>query len=292
MLEGIKKLLTPGILSRYSRQGGPVGHPLYTLTPGQCRKTLRPVLIKTYTEEGAQIEDKFDRAYRARALSEILPELRHDALARTVEAGFDGHRRVEILEDFRAPTLRELLDSHKLTPETLRRVVEGLGAGLEYLHENGYIHRGLRPQAAAVGEGGQVRIMDLSLLMDTGMARRAGTVTAVGPYSAPEIIRRHPIDERSDVFSLGAIIYEAICGAPLFPNTGGFERMVRVMNSKPLELSARNAHVGDELESVVMRAVAKDPHERYGSVAELLEAFSSVELPERLGSHHSPAFAA
>ncbi len=291
MFEAIRSMFAGGALSRYSVEGAKVKRSLYTLSRGRSKKTMQAVWVKVYTPEGVAVERKFDTLYRSEPLAGMLAHMRNKAILSTLECEEGEGKRLEILEGYYEPSLRELMDDGGISAADFSRVVRQVGEGLSYLHGQGLVHRGLCPETIAVGSGGEAKITDLSLVMDAEKSKHGSTMKGVTAYSAPEILRRRSVDARSDVFSLGAIMYEVISGASLFPNSVGFERLVRVMNSKPVELCERNGYVGEELDAVVMKAVANDPKERYGSVAELVEAFEAAGVPERLGGH-VPAFAA
>ena len=290
MFDSIRKMFSNGILSAYERTGKPRRFSLYGISPGRSRKTLRPVLIKEYSEEGMEVEKKLDSLYRARPLAEILPELRNPHIASTLEAETTDTRRVEIIDPVPGPTLREIMGRGEMTPRDFIDCILQAARGLSHLHSLDLVHRGLTPDVITVGEAG-AKITDLSFLMDAGKAHHGSTMTGASRYSAPEILKRAPIDARSDIFSLGAILYEGVCGAPIFPHASGFERLLRVMNSKPDEPSEKNCFVNDQLNAVIMKAVAKNPAERYAAVDEFISALEAAPLPEKLG-HHAPAYAA
>lgn len=290
MFDRLKKMLAPGIITRYETTGSPRRSSLYKLTAGASRKELRPVLIKEYSEEGMEVQRKLDRLFRSEPLANILPCLKSPHVVKTIEAETTDSRRVEILENRSGLSLRDALAGGRLSPGELVKAILEIGEGLRYLHSQGFVLRHLTPESVTLTDRGAV-ISDLSFLMDAGKARMASTMTGVNRYSAPEIIRRSPVDHRSDIFSLGAILYEGLCGVGLFPHTTGFEKLLRVMNSTPEMISARNAYVTDELERVVMKAVARAAGERFASVREFIAELSKAPLPEKLG-FHTPAFAA
>lgn len=290
MFDRLKKMLAPGIVSKYETTGVTRRFSLYKLTRGQSRKGLRAVLIKEYSQEGLEIQRKLDRLFRTEPLAKVLPCLNDPHVVKTIEAETTESRRVEILENCSGLSLRDALAEGRLAPRELVETILDVADGLGYLHSQGFVLRHLTPESVTLTEQGAV-INDLSFLMDAGKARMASTMTGVNRYSAPEIIRRSPVDHRSDIFSLGAILYEGLCGVGLFPHTTGFEKLLRVMNSTPEMISARNAYVADELERVVMKAVARAAGQRHASVGEFIAELSKAPLPEKLG-FHAPAFAA
>ncbi len=290
MLERLKSIFSPGILSKYETTAAVSKHRLYALSSGRCRRTLRPVFIKQYTEEGVEVERKLDTLYRGRPLAETLLGLRHANLVRTIDVEANGAKRIEVLEGADGASLLDALGQGMLTPQQLMDAVIAAGEGVGYLHSQGLLHRMLTPEGITVSEAGAV-VNDLSLLMDIEKAKYAGTMSGATRYSAPEIIKRAPADARSDIFSLGAILYESLSGMPIFANATGFERLLRVMNSKASSVSDHNAYVDGELDRVVMKAVARKPEERYDAMGEFLDELREAPVPEKLG-FHAPAYAA
>lgn len=291
MFDRLKRMIAGSILSQYTIEGATREYPMYALSPGRSKKTLQSVIVKKYTPEGIETEKRLDSIFRRRPLDVILPELRCPSIVTMLETETGEVRRVEILDTAGGESFSDLVRERRMTPQMLWKAAGQIGRGLAYLHSLGLIHRGLIPEVLITEPSGDWKILDLSFVMDEEHAKHGSTMRGVTSYSAPEIIRRAPVDRRSDVFSLGAILYEVICGMPLFPSAGGFERLMRVMNSKPVEISERNACVEHELDRVIMKAVARTPNERYQDIAEMMADLEKAPLPEKLG-FHAPAFAA
>lgn len=291
MLERIRNLLGGGILSRYQADAVVLKHTFYTISVGREKKTLRPVLVKVYTDEGMEVQDKLDEKYRDKPLSEILPELSNRFVVKTIETGRAKGRRVEVLEAAPTTTLGERIGARNLSVKALRRAILQAGEGLMYLHSLGYVHRGISPDAIAVTPEGDAKIIDLSLLMDSQMTHAGGTMVGPSGYVAPEVIKRSAIDERCDIWALGAVCYEAFCGVKPFPNGHGYEALLKVINSKPQPLEERNRSVPADLNAVVMKALEKYPEHRYAKVEEMLTDFAAARLPDRT-TNRAAAFTA
>jgi serine/threonine-protein kinase len=290
VFERIKDLLGGGIAGRYEIDAPCVKHTLYTISNARDKKTFRAVLVKTYTDEGMDIENRLDEKYRDKPLAEILPGLSNRFVVKTIETGVIKGRRVEILEALPTTTLRELIAQRKLSAKGLRRAILQVGEAIVYLHSLGYLHRGLSPDAISVTPEGDARIMDLSFLMDVEMTRTGGTVVGPNGYVAPEIIRRGQVDERSDIWSFGAVIYEALSGSKPFTNGHGYEALVKIINTKPMPLSERCPGTPEDLEGVIMKALGRYPEERYASVEEMMIEFTLAHMPEK--AQRRPAVAA
>lgn len=293
MFEKIRSIFSHGILGRYNIEREIARHPFYSISAARDRKTMRPALLKIYTPEGCDLETKLDRLYRVRPIADVLPEIKSRYIVETLEAEHSDARRVEALEFVTVPSLRERLDKKQLAAADFKNLVMHAGYGLAHLHSLGFVHRGLAPEGIAVADGGDAKLMDLSLMMDMAKAAISGTTVGPAGYVAPEVIARHGADVRSDVYALGAICYEMLCGVHLFPNARGYEGLLKMMNTRPATLSERGAEVHPELEAVVMKAVERHPRDRFASIDDMLKAFAAAPMPKKLGSNQSaPAYAA
>jgi eukaryotic-like serine/threonine-protein kinase len=293
MFDKLKALFSHGILDKYMVERTVQKHSFYTVSAGRDRKTMHPVLLKVFTQEGAELEVKLDHLYRERPSAEVLPEIKSRYIVSTLEVGQCDGKRVEVLEFIAVPSLRDRMDKKQLATGDFKNLVTHVAYGLSYLHSLGFIHRGLAPEGIAVADGGDAKLTDLSLMMDAAKAAVSGTTIGPVGYVAPEVIARRGSDARSDVYSLGAVCYELLCGSHLFPNARGYEGLLRMMNTKPVPLTERGADVPTELEAVVMKAVERFPKDRFQTMDEMLAAFASAPAPRTLGNHpRTPAFAA
>ncbi len=291
MFEMLKNLLQGGLMARYQVESTVIRHQFFTIATARDKKTMRSVLFKTYTDEGMDVQAKLDATYRERPLSELLPEIVNRFIVRTIEVGKVKGRTVEVLEAGPTMTLREALDGKRLSTKAMKRVVMQVGEGLMYLHSRGLIHRGLSPEGIVVTDEGDAKIIDMSLVMDHSRTMHSGTMVGPHGYVGPEVIRRGPVDARSDVYSLGAICYEMLCGLLPFPRANGYEGLIKIINSRPVVLSERNDAVTPEMNKAVMKALERMPEDRYASVEEMLMKFAAAPLPKTVHPR-TPAFAA
>jgi eukaryotic-like serine/threonine-protein kinase len=132
-----------------------------------------------------------------------------------------------------------------------------------------------------VGEDGQVKVTDFGIVKAAAATTLTGTGTVLGTaaYLSPEQAQSHPVDARSDLYGLGCVLYELVCGSPPFGS--GVDRSpvaiaTRHVREPPEPPSARNPQVGPALEAVVLTALAKDPAQRYQSAVELQHALERV----------------
>jgi len=162
--------------------------------------------------------------------------------------------------------------------ERLRIVVE-VGKGLAYAHARGLVHRDVKPGNIFICKSGGVKILDFGLA-HTAKSRltRVGQVLGTPHYMSPEQILGQPVDARSDVFSLGSVLYELITGRKTFPATsGGLARLsFQIVNEDPLALETLVPHAPAALSRIVSQAMAKrldDRHRTAGDLVADLERF-------------------
>ncbi|HWE31406.1 MAG TPA: serine/threonine-protein kinase, partial [Polyangia bacterium] len=158
--------------------------------------------------------------------------------------------------------------------------------GLDYAHnkrdaqgkELHLVHRDVSPQNVLISYEGEVKIIDFGIAKATGKASKTqqGILKGKFGYMSPEQVRGLPLDRRSDIFSLGICLYELLTGERLFVGESDFSTLEKVRNVEILPPSTYNRRIGDELERIVMKALAKDVDDRYQNAIDLhddLQAF-------------------
>jgi serine/threonine protein kinase/tetratricopeptide (TPR) repeat protein len=166
---------------------------------------------------------------------------------------------------------------------TLERALEiGVQAcdGLDKAHQAGIVHRDIKPDNILIDSDGRVKILDFGIATfgETGGMTTGESTAGTAHYMSPEQARGEDVDARSDVFSLGAVLYEIITGKRPFKGTHAEAVRYSILNEEPEPLSDHIPDLPPDLERVVLKALAKYPDDRYGSAAELgadLEAVSS-----------------
>ena len=182
----------------------------------------------------------------------------------------------------RGGTLRDIMDRGRLDGATAFRYLREVGEGLQHAHDAGIIHRDLKPNNVLIHASGRC------LLADFGLARSAtqeehltmaGFALGTPGYMAPEQVMGREIDQRADIYAMAAMTFEMMTGKMLY--AGGTPAEIAVATvSKPIPSAvALNPDLPDELDSVLSRALAKDPAERPNSVRELIDLLARV--PQR-----------
>lgn len=165
-------------------------------------------------------------------------------------------------------------------PERMGRLKDAMlqiCEALAYIHGHGLVHRDLKPSNIMVDDDRQVRLMDFGLakfLADDAAITEAGKLVGTYRYMAPEQILGEPLDGRSDLYSLGVILYELLSGRPPFDAKTPHELWRQVLETEPPPVLALNLHGDPQLARVAHRLIRKEPDDRFQTAEEVYEALS------------------
>jgi eukaryotic-like serine/threonine-protein kinase len=169
-----------------------------------------------------------------------------------------------------------------LVPQAeVRRILLQVCAVLVYAHDNGVIHRDIKPENIMLLPNGEVKLLDFGIALLEGKQRRAwrGFSSPIGTpdYMAPERLRGHDGDARADIYAVGIVLHELLCGQPPFEPHDGFALITTHMSHDPPGVLERNPSLSPELSTVVMRAIRRDPEKRYATMRELHDDLCHLE---------------
>jgi serine/threonine-protein kinase len=186
-----------------------------------------------------------------------------------------------VMAYYEGETLKERLARGPLPVSEARQVALEVARALARAHEAGIVHRDIKPANVMLTGRGKVKVLDFGIAKIRGDATltRAGSSPGTPAYMSPEQARGEPVDGRTDVWSLGALLYEMLAGRRPFP--GDDERAVlsAIQSRKPEPLDRIRPEVSAALARTVAKALAKDPGERHANAAELLADLESDSLP-------------
>ena len=249
-------------------------------------KLDRRVAIK-FLVAGVHTDDELRRfEQEARAAG----SLNHPNVLTVHDIGMHQGEPFIVSELLEGDTLREHLEG---TPLPLSKAIDyalQLADGLAAAHERGIVHRDLKPENLFITHDGRLKILDFGiakLLAPEGKSpdpkpsskTQTGAILGTMGYMSPEQVRGQPADRRSDIFSLGAILYEMLAGKRAFHANSPMETAFAIVNDDPPELPEQ---VPDPLQEVVWRSLEKKPEERFQSVSDIGFALEALSLPREL----------
>jgi serine/threonine-protein kinase len=217
--------------------------------------------------------------------------LNHPNVVTIYDAGKADGVAYIAMEFLEGTSLREILDEHPpLSVPRILETVAQVARGLAYAHENGVVHRDVKPANIIVLKNRRPKITDFGIAR-LGEADGPGSERAGSPkYMSPEQIRGDvTLDGRSDVFSLGTVLYEMLTGKPPFDGESVTAIMQAVLEHTPPVPSVVDGHVPPELDGVVMRMLAKRPDDRYPSARSLFRELRRVDENLTARVEHAPA---
>ncbi|UCG60835.1 MAG: protein kinase [Candidatus Zixiibacteriota bacterium] len=228
---------------------------------------------------------RFKREARAAA------GLDHSNIVTVHEVGEFYERPYFVMQYIEGKSLRELIEQEEMSIDRIVDLAIQIGDGLREAHETGIIHRDIKPSNILIDNKGRPKLVDFGLAAVKGSERvtKAGATLGTARYMSPEQAEGQEIDERSDLFSLGIVLYEMITRR--LPFTGEYEQAIiySILKDTPEPLARYKSGVPDELQHAVDKALQKDPATRYQSVAEFL---ADLRLVKRgLDSTHAESFA-
>jgi eukaryotic-like serine/threonine-protein kinase len=239
----------------------------------------RQVAVKVLSPSDAQdplFVERFRREARAAA------RLSHPNIVAVFDSGSDAGQPYLVMEYVPGESLAQVLHRQgRLAPGRAVGLAIQVCAALAAAHAQGLVHRDIKPANVLVGPDGQVQVTDFGIVKAAAATTLTGTGTVLGTaaYLSPEQAQGHPVDARSDLYGLGCVLYELLCGSPPFGS--GADRApvaiaTRHVREPPEPPSARNPRVDPALEAVVLTALAKDPAQRYQSATDMQGALERV----------------
>ncbi len=251
----------------------------------------RYVAVKVLAEElshNAAAIERFQREARTASL------LRHPNIIRVYDIGRDGDLYFVAMDHVAGPSLAQRLKQHgPLSPEAALNILRQVGAALDYAHAEGVLHRDVSPASVLLGSDGQAILSDFGVDVAGGEPWRTQTGLTVGTpeYVPPEQIRGEGLDGRSDLYSLGAVLYEMLTGQAPFRAATPAEVLSKQLGEAPPAASLVNPAIPRAVDRVILRALSKQKARRYGTAREMVRAFAwAAGLEDQLAAEpdHTP----
>ncbi|RPI12928.1 MAG: serine/threonine protein kinase [Lysobacterales bacterium] len=245
----------------------------------------RDVAIKMY--HATVGDDAESRNARRMFMGEahMIGKLHHPNIVPIYDAGEEEGRRYVVTEHIHgARTFAAYCRPTSLLPiDQIVSLIYKCAKALHYAHSRGVVHRDIKPSNILLTQDGDVRIVDfgIALVSDSDVSRLEG-VAGSPAYMSPEQVQGHELDARSDLYSLGAVMYEMLCGQRPF-RAGALGKLLRqVVHSEPEPLREVRPEIPEELEAIVVRALMKDPEQRFRNGAEFAAELTRVHQKLRV----------
>ncbi|MGB7295030.1 MAG: protein kinase [Candidatus Aminicenantales bacterium] len=240
-------------------------------------KTLkRPVALKFLPGELARHEEAKRRFIREAQAAAALDHTNICAIHEVGEAEGQTYIAMAYIE---GRTLRERLAQHPLEPGEALGVAVQIAEGVDEAHKKGIVHRDIKSANIMITDQGQAKIMDFGLAKMAGGPVITTEVKTMGTvaYMSPEQARAEEVDQRTDIWSLGVVLYEMLTGRLPFRGERESSILYSIVHEEPKALRQINARIPGEIQKVIDRALKKNKTERYASAAEMLKALRSCQ---------------
>ena len=254
-------------------------------------RLAREVAIKVLPETFARDADRLQRFEQE---ARVLSTVNHPNILAIHDVGAQGDLHYLVSELLEGQTLREKMSAGPLSQRRVTEYAVEMARGLAAAHDKGIVHRDLKPDNIFITKDGRVKILDFGLakqaIGEAGLSGQSATVAAPSPtqpgtvmgtagYMSPEQVRGQTVDDRSDIFSLGAILYEMISGKRAFKGDSSVETMNAILKEDPPELNESGLNVTPGLDRIVRHCLEKEQGQRFQSARDLafdLESLSSL----------------
>jgi len=233
----------------------------------------RTVAIKTMLTEGlgpAEFEEFKARFQREAQAAGVLA---HPNIVTVYDFGEDSGVLYLAMEFLEGKSLQTLVEEQGILPvETIIPMYEQVCSALDHAHQHKIVHRDIKPANIMILESGLVKVTDFGIakMMSVGMTQ-AGQILGTPNYMSPEQVKGRPVDGRSDIFSLGVILYELVTGEKPFGGQNITTVIYKIINENPISPRELDATIPLGLTYVIQKALAKNPDERYQTCRELAE---------------------
>ena len=244
---------------------------------GQDTTLDRQVAIKILAPQFAR-DPSFVERFRREA--QAAARLNHPNIVNVYDTGVDGDTNYIVMEHVEGRTLAEYLTrGGTLAPRKAAEIAEKVAEALAAAHAQGVIHRDIKPANIMVTREGRVKVMDFGiarLVAGPDTVEQTAAVLGTAAYLSPEQAQGQTVDARSDLYSLGIVLYEMVTGKPPFTGDSAMAVAYKHVQETPPPPSSLNADVPPRLDAVVMRALAKNPANRYQTAGEFREDLMRV----------------
>src|SRR3954453_12977561 len=249
----------------------------------------RKVALKVMHQHCGEDPEHVER-FRREARS--VAALSHPNVVTVIDRGEQDGRQFIVFEYIDGENLKQLIERRGAAPvKTALELAKQIGLALSFAHQQGLIHRDVKPQNVLLNGDGTAKVTDFgiarSLDVQHGMTQ-TGTVLGTSDYIAPEQAQGQRVDEQTDIYSLGVVLYELLTSEVPFPGENFVAVAMRHINEEPPSIREKRPDVSPRLEAAIHRAMAKDAAARFATMADFCHELELC-LAEAQGTQVLPA---
>src|ERR671910_2148928 len=235
------------------------------------RRVALKLLYRRFAEDAEFVERFRREASSAAGLS-------HPNVVQVFDRGEWNGTYYIAMELLQGRNLKEVVRDHgALDPALAVDIVLQILRAARFAHQRGVIHRDIKPHNVIVDQEGRAKVTDFGIARaGASDMTETGSIMGTAQYLSPEQAQGHPVDARADLYAVGVVLYELLCGVPPFDGDSPVTIALKQVSEEPVPPRLRNPAVPPGLDAVVLRALRKDPADRYQDADQFIAALESV----------------
>ncbi|MGH8016279.1 MAG: serine/threonine protein kinase, partial [Candidatus Zixiibacteriota bacterium] len=233
----------------------------------------RPLALKTirldFLSDPSELEELKERLHRE---AQAAGKLSHPNIVTIYDAGSEGDLQYIAMEYLEGRTLESMIKKKvKFNYRIIAQIIVQICAALDYAHQQGIVHRDVKPANIMILNDYRVKVMDFGIArVDSNSMTKTGIAMGTPNYISPEQLKGQNVDSRADLFSLGVVMYEMLLGKRPFKGENITSLIYSIINQEPDKPSNANPQIPLLFDHIVGRALKKKPNERYQRASEIV----------------------